>query len=42
MLRKIHAFGKDESGTTVILYGLIAVLVSVAAFAALRSMGMSL
>ena len=33
---------KDESGATAIEYGLIAALVSVAAIAALRSMGSSL
>lgn len=43
MLNRIFAkFIKDESGATAIEYGLIAALVSVAAIAALTSLGGSL
>ena len=38
-MHTIHSFLKDESGATAIEYGLIAALVSVAAIAALSSMG---
>jgi pilus assembly protein Flp/PilA len=42
MIAKFGNFAKDESGATAIEYGLIAALVSIAAIAALRSMGDSL
>ncbi len=38
----LRAFLRDESGATAIEYGLIAALVSIAAIAALGSMGNSL
>jgi pilus assembly protein Flp/PilA len=41
-MKKFLAFLKDDSGATAIEYGLIAALVSVAAIAALTSMGSSL
>ena len=41
-MSKVSQFFKDESGATAIEYGLIAALVSVAAIAALTSMGDSL
>ncbi len=42
MLTRIITFFKDDSGATAIEYGLIAALVSVAAIAALTSLGGSL
>lgn len=39
MFGTVKAFFKDESGATAIEYGLIAALVSVAAIAALTTMG---
>ena len=42
MIGKIKTLVRDESGATAIEYGLIAALVSVAAVAALQSMGSSL
>ncbi|MFQ5954403.1 MAG: Flp family type IVb pilin [Kiloniellales bacterium] len=42
MLARIITFFKDDSGPTVIEYGLIGALVSVAAFAALMALGGSL
>ena len=39
MHKSIQSFVEDESGATAIEYGLIAALVSVAAIAALSSMG---
>ena len=42
MLTTVKNFLNDESGATAIEYGLIAALVSVAAIAALTSMGTSL
>ena len=42
MSKNVMAFISDESGATAIEYGLIAALVSVAAIAALGSMGNSL
>ncbi|MEX0921366.1 MAG: Flp family type IVb pilin [Rhodovibrionaceae bacterium] len=42
MLQKIELFLRHEDGATVIEYGLIAALVSVAAITALGSMGDSL
>ena len=42
MFGTVKAFIKDESGATAIEYGLIAALVSVAAIAALTSLGGSL
>ena len=42
MLNHIVRFVKDESGATAIEYGLIAALVSVAAIAALTTLGDSL
>ncbi len=42
MLTTVKNFLNDESGATAIEYGLIAALVSVAAIAALTSMGSSL
>jgi Flp pilus assembly pilin Flp len=39
MLKKIHAFGRDESGVTAIGNGLVAALVLLAAIAALRGIG---
>ncbi len=42
MLNTIKSFLKDDSGATAIEYGLIAALVSVAAIAALGSLGNSL
>ena len=42
MFTVIRTFWKDESGATAVEYGLIAGLVSVAAIAALSSMGQSL
>jgi pilus assembly protein Flp/PilA len=41
-MKKFLVFLKDDSGATAIEYGLIAALVSVAAIAALTSMGGSL
>jgi pilus assembly protein Flp/PilA len=42
MFSIIRTFWKDESGATAVEYGLIAGLVSVAAIAALSSMGQAL
>lgn len=42
MFAMLKQFGRDESGATAIEYGLIAALVSVAAVAALTSLGGSL
>ncbi len=42
MINTIKSFLSDESGATAIEYGLIAALVSVAAIAALGSLGNSL
>lgn len=42
MIASIKSFLSDESGATAIEYGLIAALVSVAAIAALQSLGGSL
>jgi len=42
MIKTIKTFLSDESGATAIEYGLIAALVSVAAIAALGSLGNSL
>ena len=42
MLTQLKKFSRDESGATAIEYGLIAALVSMAAIAALGSMGDSL
>ena len=42
MISTIKSFIKDESGATAIEYGLIAALVSVAAVAALETLGTSL
>lgn len=42
MFKSLRAFAKDESGATAIEYGLIAALISVAAIAALTSVGSSL
>jgi pilus assembly protein Flp/PilA len=42
MVSVIKRFVQDESGATAIEYGLIAALVSVAAIAALQSLGTSL
>jgi len=42
MIAKMKSFIADESGATAIEYGLIAALVSVAAIAAMTSMGSSL
>ncbi len=42
LIRKFKTLLKDESGATAIEYGLIAALVSVAAIAALSTMGESL
>jgi|DewCreStandDraft_4_1066084.scaffolds.fasta_scaffold65207_2 pilus assembly protein Flp/PilA len=39
MTRTIRAFLRDDAGTTVIEYGLIAALISVAAIAALQAVG---
>ena len=42
MIKSVRSFAKDESGATAIEYGLIAALISVAAIAALTSVGTSL
>jgi pilus assembly protein Flp/PilA len=42
MIKQIKNFVKDESGATMIEYGLIAALVSVAAIIALTALGTSL
>ena len=42
MIKPLRSFAKDESGATAIEYGLIAALISVAAIAALTSVGSSL
>ena len=42
MSKSLRSFAKDESGATAIEYGLIAALISVAAIAALTSVGSSL
>ena len=42
MIPAIRTFLKDESGATAIEYGLIAALISIAAIAAMDSMGDSL
>jgi len=42
MLRKIIAFGKNESGATAIEYGLIAAGIAVAVIAAVNSIGTKL
>ena len=42
MTKSLRCFAKDESGATAIEYGLIAALISVAAIAALTSVGSSL
>ena len=42
MIKSLRSFAKDESGATAIEYGLIAALISVAAIAALTSVGSSL
>lgn len=42
MLKQLKHFVKDESGATMIEYGLIAALVSVAAIVALQALGGSL
>ena len=42
MSKSLRSFAKDESGATAIEYGLIAALISVAAIAALTSVGTSL
>lgn len=42
MFKALRSFAKDESGATAIEYGLIAALISVAAIAALTSVGSSL
>jgi pilus assembly protein Flp/PilA len=41
MLKHIKSFVRDESGATLIEYGLVAVLIAVAAIAALRTVGNS-
>ena len=41
-MNMIKAFLKDESGATMIEYGLVAALVSLAAIAALQSLGVEL
>lgn len=41
-MRKLIAVMKDESGATAIEYGLIAALISIAAIAAMTSVGSSL
>ena len=42
MSKSLRSFAKDESGATAIEYGLIAALISVAAIAALTSVGSTL
>lgn len=42
MFKQIKSFAKDDSGATMIEYGLIAALVSVAAVVALTALGGSL
>jgi pilus assembly protein Flp/PilA len=42
MLKQLKNFARDESGATMIEYGLIAALVAVAAIVALEAMGTSI
>jgi pilus assembly protein Flp/PilA len=42
MLTKLRTFARDESGATMIEYGLIAALVAVAAIVALQALGLSI
>ncbi len=42
MIKHVQNFAKDESGATMIEYGLIAALVAVAAIVALESLGTSI
>jgi pilus assembly protein Flp/PilA len=42
MIKQIKAFCRDDSGATMIEYGLIAALVAVAAIVALESLGTSI
>jgi pilus assembly protein Flp/PilA len=42
MTRKIREFIHDDAGTTVIEYGLIAAMISVAAIAAMQAVGGSI
>jgi pilus assembly protein Flp/PilA len=42
MIKHVRKFAKDESGATMIEYGLIAALVAVAAIVALESLGTSI
>lgn len=42
MIHQIKAFARDESGATMIEYGLIAALVAVAAIVALELLGTSI
>ncbi len=42
MLKQFKNFARDESGATMIEYGLIAALVAVAAIVALQAMGTSI
>jgi pilus assembly protein Flp/PilA len=42
MLHHLRTFARDESGATMIEYGLIAALVAVAAIVALESLGTSI
>jgi pilus assembly protein Flp/PilA len=42
MIKHIKSFAHDESGATMIEYGLIAALVAVAAIVALESLGTSI
>lgn len=42
MLTKLRTFARDESGATMIEYGLIAALVAVAAIVALQALGTSI
>jgi pilus assembly protein Flp/PilA len=42
MLHQLRTFARDESGATMIEYGLIAALVAVAAIVALESLGTSI
>jgi pilus assembly protein Flp/PilA len=42
MLNHVRTFARDESGATMIEYGLIAALVAVAAIVALQALGTSI
>lgn len=42
MIKQFKAFTRDESGATMIEYGLIAALVAVAAIVALQALGTSI